>query len=356
MRLLKDRVVEQLRRTRRLRGCNTPPVDGVDCCLLDPGPQGYRAGRISDARIFEALADGCKADGRIGWSHAAVGYALQVLRKGGPLMRVGRLDLPGLAKATLFSVSRDQSLEAKEARLDPDSLGLLLLGGALAFLGGHRVGDARLEFFLVPPAPLEAYEELHAIAVHGGLDRGLGAKVAWLLSQLPLSLEPALLAATAWQILEAGARAEQLRRGALASGRLVLNRLSGAARRPMLVEGLSLSDALLHVFSEHSLRLLLALTAAARGLPDTGQLRLRQAAEAALAACVDDMSREALSPCGFHVYRCARELRTFADRLADALKRGVKIRDGGRVLELAEKLVSSIAGDLGRRCRGQGLV
>ncbi|MEB3787975.1 MAG: hypothetical protein GSR78_04375 [Desulfurococcales archaeon] len=296
-----SRIVSSLKRENR-SGCPVPPVGGVDCCMLDRGPSLYTSGASDLKLLREAGFTRCpyitaKGEESVSWVHAAVSYALRVMEEG-PLGGRAEHGIPGLAKVTVFSSVRGSGVrrEAKNIRVDLDALGTVLLGGALAYLGSHRMSESggdRLEFLLVPDRPGFEYKVFRDIASADGLGGNLAARAAMLVSGLGVGVEQALSVSLAILLNK---HRDMLR------GVGVEDRVVGSARlytvssgqRPMLRGGLPLSTVVYKAYSWSLLGRLAEAASYARRIRGGDKAR---AFSSALAECMNDMFLQASAPC-----------------------------------------------------------
>ena len=303
--------------------CPRPTVSAgewsIDCSRLDRGPSLYQLGSKSDAAILQGagltacayVTRACKAT--VAWTHAAVSYALEVIRRGGPIGGGASLEVPWLARASLFSRIRSVRgpSEAKGARIDADTLGTILLGGALSYLGSWRVDSGRqaseLEFYVLPDYPSRAYRVLRQIAASGGIRDNLAAKAVRLLRELSVSYEQALAVSVASQVYSHAAIAR--RAGvevdeALAAGKLYTVQ---PGRRAQVRAGVPLTNVLLRVYSEETLRSLDIFVSQATRVRDR---EAGNAARNAASECVNSLFMQALSGGSGDLYLrdCARAL------------------------------------------------
>ncbi len=252
--------------TRRKGKCHTITLDRhrIECTRLDKGPNLYQAGNKSDLKnLTSAGLDQCKyvtqkCDETVAWTHAAVSYAVRVIENEGPLNGPAAYDIPWLARATLFTKIRSirGAAEAKEKRIDIDTLGTILLGGALSYLGTHSIADQRLEFYILPDYPSTAYKVLRQIAAIDGITGNLAAKIARLAGEISVSLEQALTFSTASLIHKHAAIAQKAGVDvdeALASGKLYMVQ---PGRRAQVRAGIPLTNIILHSYDEATIRAL----------------------------------------------------------------------------------------------------
>jgi len=236
----------------------------IKCTSLDRGPNLYQAGKKSDRRTLKAAGlTTCKyytskCDEGVAWVHAAVSYACMVLSRGGPLGGGARYDIPWLARATLFSKIRSVrgTSEARTKTIDIDTLGTVLLGGALSYLGRHRLGDSDIEFYVLPDYVSEAYRALREIAALDGITGNLAARVANTVKNLGAGFEQALALATATLASKHEARAQEMGvdvNEALASGKLYTIQ---SGQRVQVRAGVPLPNALLKAYTPETLKAL----------------------------------------------------------------------------------------------------
>ncbi len=305
--------------------CRLEPVHGIDCCKLDRGPTLYTSG-ISDSKILrDAGLDKCmypaaKGGPRVAWTHAAVSYAVMVLERGEPL-RGGDYRAPNLAKASLFTNVRGVGVatESKEIRVDLDAMGTVLLGGAIAFLGSHRLGhDERLEFFLLPDSPTATYSVLRSIMA-GKTTGNLAGRVSRLIRDFNVGFEQALALITASLLYENEEKVSKLGVGRLsASGRLYTvspgqrRQKRQKPQRPMIRSGTPLSTLLYEAYEKDTISAFNWFTNAAEAASRSRRDRIDKGV---VASCLNYLYLQAQSPCatGF-MYDCARILAELSRR------------------------------------------
>ncbi len=245
------------------QGCQGPSfsVGGlvIDCCRIDRGPSVYAMGKRIDVEVFRragldkcyySLTGGRRRGGgpTIGWAHAAISYALKVLGKGGPLGSKPEYDVPWLAKASLFGKTRSMAgaREAKAIQVDVDSLGTILLGGSLAYLGSHRVtgagGGETVEFYVIPDYVSDTYRVLREVSVYQGIRDNLASRLARLVSELQVGVEQALALSYGSLLVEQSQLVTGIGAGRLlAAGKLYIVE---SGRRPQVRDGVPLTDIL----------------------------------------------------------------------------------------------------------------
>ncbi len=197
-----------------VKGCKPKTVGPIDCCSLHSGPRLYTAG-VKDSALLEkagftsCMATTRKGQARVSWNHAAVSYAEKVVEKGGPLGG-STGDLPWLAKATLFSKIRGAGggFEPPRRRgragqapgYTRDTLGSILLGGALSLVYVWNLKGASREIFLVPDFVNRNYHDLRSLVVGSDWRRGVMNYAARIASELPVSFEVAVAVALATEL------------------------------------------------------------------------------------------------------------------------------------------------------------
>ena len=317
----------------------------IDCCRLDTGPRLYSFGKKRDADVLlRAGLDDCYTIGekgakRVTWTGGAMSYARRLLERGGPLG--GRAeDLPTLAKATLFSRYKTPTgyVNAEKIPVDLDTLGTVLLGGVLAFLG--RQGAT--EYYLLPSAPVGGYRLIADL-----LRIATSPRPYLIARELPVGLEAALSLELSYRILNGEARIDLA--GSVISRSRVL--VVDAGRRPLVLGSIPLTLLPARVFGASSLdRLLqLAVQSLRAGNGSTG---LRDAAAGCLRAAVAFSS----NPCGDEtLLACIRDLARLysgSDRLPAQARRLVR----GLVPSLSRDMDRALGGctgcAAGPRCRG----
>jgi len=345
------------------RRCDGARVRGFDCCRLHRGPSLYSAGRrgtVGGARYagdYLALAQAGLArcpyttsQGKqtLAWVHAAVSYADLVLERGAPLGGSAS-ELPWLAKATLFG-----KLRAPGGGRRPrsggwgslDTLGSILLGGSLAFLGSQRLGKqgGSAEFLLVPDAPHPGYAVLRDLLLAGGVSSSAPVRAARLASDYPVSLEVALAVELASEL------ASRLGPASEAAYLLEAARLESAAtlvtvspqQRPLVRGSLPLTTIVYRAFRPGSVRLLLRLARLARGAAAQKAL---QGLRDLVGGCVNSVFLQAMAGrWGDHLAGCVRGLTAAAQQA-----RRKRLEELAGVMEA---LASSLAGDYRALARG----
>ncbi len=297
-------IVKALRYDRRSSaGCSVPPVGGIDCCTLDRGPSLYTSGASDLKTLSKAGLTACPyitSQGKqsVSWVHAAVSYAVRVIENGGPIGGSGVYEIPSLAKVTVFSNVRGARVkkEAKTIKAGLDELGTVLLGGALSYLGSHRLsekGGERLEFLLVPDRPSYEFKVFRNIASTDGISGNLAARAAALVSELGVGVEQAFSLAVAILL----GRHQELLRGLGSEDRVV-----GSARlytvssgqRPMLRGGLPLSTIIYRTYSRELLNALNGTVWYARRVRGG---KAHEALGSALRECISGLFLQASAPC-----------------------------------------------------------
>ncbi len=293
------------------RNCRGPTLAGVDCCSISGGPTLYTSGS-NDKKILEnaGLAE-ChivkEARGRgkpgltVGWTHAAVSYALKVLEDrvdGGER----RYDLPMLAKSSLFSRSRGYTgvWETRNYKVSLHELGTTLLGGAIAYLGRQRVSEGgdrggSIEFYLLPDRPSGEYRALASLASMGSLGGNLAARAARL-ARTGVSLEAAISLAFAVMVDMYRSKLSGLNPALVAGSARVY--MVGTGQRPMIRGGIPISPAFYQAYTSPTIRRLYNIATNAGG-------SLKDAA----VNCINKLFLQAQSgPHGDYILDCARTL------------------------------------------------
>ncbi|MEB2835839.1 MAG: hypothetical protein GSR80_001080 [Desulfurococcales archaeon] len=311
------------------RKCKPTQVAGIDCCKLHRGPKLYTAGASDYTLLRSAGFTRCAystSTGKesIAWSHAAVSYAAMVLDSGGPLGGAAK-GLPWLAKSTVFGKvrvaggGRQAGGRRSGSQVSLDTLGSVLLGGAIAFLWSQRVGRDNLEFYLVPDAVHRGYAALRELMVGRGLRDGVAYRAARLASELPVSIEVALALALAVELAEHYKPAREL------AAYTEVEELERAAtvvtvtpqQRPMVRSTIPLTSILYAAYDGTTLREVLALAWASRGAP-RGLEGLRDA----VGGCINAMFLQAMhARDSDHLSGCIRSLAALADA---AHRRGLR--------------------------------
>ncbi len=329
-------------------------VSGINCCDLDAGPKFYVAGTSDYLVASNAGLDICKYRNSKGeyttaWTHSALSYALKVIEEGGPLGGEKKYAIPILAKSTLFSGVRGaKRVEVKELYIDIDTLGSILLGGAIAFLGRQKPysgGNQKpLEFYVIPDTPNGYYSLMRSIAATGGLQANIAAFASTLSRELNTSLEVGLMLALARRLYEYGRKASEFGRSASASARVFT--VTVGKNRPMVRGGLPLSLVMYESYSESTIKLLSALSFTAikakgrRG--GGGEVNL----DTVVSNCIEGLYLQTLSPCnGDYVYNCTRDLLMASS--TDKLDNDTV----GMMRALIDRLVYDYRKRIARRCR-----
>jgi len=317
------------------RNCRGSTLAGIDCCSISGGPTLYTSG-ANDRKILEraGLVD-CHVvkeakKGRtgqiIGWTHAAISYAVKVLQSEVDGER-REYDLPMLAKASLFSRSRGYtgSWETKNYKATLHELGTTLLGGAIAYLGRQRVSEGgdrggSIEFYLLPDRPSEEYRALASLASMGSLGGNLAARAARL-ARTGVSLEAAISLSFA---VMAGMYSSKLSglNPALVAGSARIY-MVGTGQRPMIRGGIPISPAFYTTYTSPTIRRLYNIATNAGN-------NLKNAA----VNCVNKLFLQAQSgPYGDHIIDCARELEGAISALKDKEAREDLVGEARRLLE-----------------------
>lgn len=343
-------IVDALTQRRPISGCRSEArIHGVDCCTLNPGPQLYAAGGKYESAIFidaglTAYSIEVRGKKQVRWTHAALSYAAIVAGKRGPVGG-GSYDIPWTAKATLFSKRRAPLPGIGKVRhaVDIDTLGTILLGGALSYLGRYRAGAADIEYYLVPEYPSEGYARIRAIASLGGVgvssDSNLAGIITWLTSGLSVSFEAALAAGVAAKIAQAAVDAEKLdREGVAGTTRLVTIR---PQQRPMVTGSSPLTLSVALSFSGDTVSTALSLAgsvmAQMRRAPE-GLL----GAEHAVSRCINALFLQSQDPCWTdHLVECVRELDALSASARGPVA-GLSARLKGLLVRDYERLVSEV--------------
>ena len=338
-------IVRGLAQKRPISGCKSETrIHDVDPCMLNPGPQLYAAGGKYESVIFTnagltTYSVEVKGKTQVRWTHAALSYAALVAKKGGPIGG-GSYEIPWTAKATLFSKMRAPSPGIGRARhsVDIDTLGTILLGGTLSYLGRYRAGAADIEYYLVPEYPSEGYARIRAIASLGGVGvsstSNLAGIITWLTSNLSVSFEAALATAVAAKVAEAAEDAEKLdREGIAGTTRLVTIR---PQQRPMVTGSSPLTLSVALSFNSDTIDTTLKLAGSIMAQARRNAEGL-QGAEHAVSRCINALFLQSQDPCWTdHLVECVREL--------DALSTTAR----GPVAGLSAKLKGLLARDYER--------
>ncbi len=311
------------------RNCRGPTLEGVDCCSISGGPTLYTSG-ANDRKILEkaGLVD-ChivrKSERTIGWTHAAISYALKVLQgrinDGEP-----RYDLPMLAKASLFSRSRGYTgtWETKNYKVTLHELGTTLLGGAIAYLGRQRISEGgdrggNIEFYILPDRPSQEYRALASLASAGSLGGNLAARAARL-ARTGVSLEAAVSLAFAVMARMYADRLSGLNPALVAGSARIY--MVGTGQRPMIRGGLPISPAFHQTYANTTIRRLYNLATNARD-------SLKDAA----VNCVNKLFLQAQAgPYGDYIVDCARSLEGALSSLKDREATGDLAEEARRLL------------------------
>jgi len=351
------RTVQRIARLIRAQGrrgsrasCRVISVTDVsiDCCSLDRGPRLYRAGSRGDYGLLRQLVSAitsassrgdygllrsvdlnlCTRPGKrgeaIAWVHAAISYAVKVLQNNGPLG--GKIsDLPWLAKATLFSKARlagpGTQPGLRTAGLTLDSLGTVLLGGAIAYAGAETIGERRetLEFYIIPDTVAEVYITLRDLMIGTGVLDSTLIRAARLAKTFPVSLEAAASLVLAVSIAERYGSLEQLSSAQLAE----VEQLDKSAlvvtvtpqQRPLVRSAVPLTTALYFQYNSRTLRLMLkvAQQLAQQVMAD----RELSGAADVVGVCINTLLLHVYSQDASHLAHCIRGLESIAVSLED---------------------------------------
>ncbi|NPA96601.1 MAG: hypothetical protein GXO32_03245 [Crenarchaeota archaeon] len=287
----------------------------LECTRLDRGPNLYQAGKKSDYRTLQTAGlNVCKyinqkCQDTVAWIHAAVSYALLVLEKGGPIGGEPEYDILWLARATLFTMIRNVkgAVEAKDKKINIDTLGTVLLGGAISYLGSQKVSDQQLEFYVLPEYVSRAYRALRQIAAVGGITSNLAAKVADLTRNLSVSFEQAVALATAVFTIKYAHIATKLGISigeALGSGKLYTIQ---TGNRAQVRAGVPLSNLLREAYRGHTLEKLDWFVGEALR---QGDKDAASAAKNAASTCIHSLFLQALAGVSGELYLkdCMRDL------------------------------------------------
>lgn len=332
------RTVQRIARLIRAQGrrgsrasCRVISVTDVsiDCCSLDRGPRLYRAGSRGDYGLLRSVdLNLCTRPGKrgeaIAWVHAAISYAVKVLQNNGPLG--GKIsDLPWLAKATLFSKARlagpGTQPGLRTAGLTLDSLGTVLLGGAIAYAGAETIGERRetLEFYIIPDTVAEVYITLRDLMIGTGVLDSTLIRAARLAKTFPVSLEAAASLVLAVSIAERYGSLEQLSSAQLAE----VEQLDKSAlvvtvtpqQRPLVRSAVPLTTALYFQYNSRTLRLMLkvAQQLAQQVMAD----RELSGAADVVGVCINTLLLHVYSQDASHLAHCIRGLESIAVSLED---------------------------------------
>ncbi|MCE4624523.1 MAG: hypothetical protein F7C35_01480 [Desulfurococcales archaeon] len=293
----------------------------IVCNRLDRGPRLYQLGSKSDfAIIRNAQLDLCKyvtqkCDKTVAWTHAAVSYALKVLEMEGPLNGPPEYEIPWLARATLFSKVRSVrgTVDAKGKLIDVDTLGTILLGGALSYLGSQRLdaggrGQAsEVEFYILPDYPSKEYRVLRQISAAEGITGNIAARTVRLLRELTVSFEQALALSIAVAVYRHAGIAQKAGvniDAALSSGKLYSVQ---PGQRAQVRVGLPLTNVLLHSYERGTINSLEWFIDEALRQKDK---EARNAAKNAASTCLNSLFLQAVSGASGDLYLrdCARDL------------------------------------------------
>ena len=315
---LVEKALEQIRTAlatqRGPRDCQGPILNGLSCCHLDGGPKLYGNDKDIKTAIIQSTSFKCnystpRGDKLAGWTHLAVSYALEVIDKDGPLNEPNSLTVPLLAKASLFSRLRGVGIktEKKKVKNNIDTLGTVLLGGALSYLGRFnlsRKGQDQAEFFLLPDKPSETYNILREIAALQGLSGNLAAIATTIIKEIGVSAEAAISLALALLLYRNKERVEEIGAPTLVYN-TKLYTVSPGANRPMVRGGIPLSLIFYQTYSERTLKQLQSLLylAGTRKLDE----QTRKDLQSALATCIHSLYLQAQNPChGEFMVDCSR--------------------------------------------------
>ena len=335
-------------------GCEN--LMGVDCCMLHRGPSLYAAGKrgvvggqkatgdyyiMLAAGLGKCLYTTGRGKKTVAWTHAAVSYVYEATSRGSPLGG-GIIDLPWLAKATLFGKTRVSGGGSKGGprsvvRPTVDTLGSILLGGSISFLWGQRLGDSTIEFYLVPEAVSEGYSTLRDLMLKQGITGGSIARASRLASDYPVSLEVALALTLASDLARRFGPAKKL-----ASLRQVeeLERTATIVtltpqQRPMVRSAIPLSTL---VYASYSDRSIYSMLDAARYATTPGVSRNLQGIREVIGGCINHMLLQALHRrYSDHLSMCIRNLVTAMEQ---ASNKGLS-----EFSQLLSRLARSLASD-----------
>ncbi len=333
--IARDAIVSFLRLNKKPRGCESVNVpEGIDdCCLIDSGPKSYAAGGVYEGTVFtKAFSTGdnpplCSvkvptAKGvttRSEWVHAAISYATLVIQKGGPLRGGKEFELPWLAKATLFGKARETySSSKKRVKIDLDTLGTILLGGALSYLGRFRLGQEGVEFYIIPDSPNKEYATLRNVVAAGGLVQGPSSNIAgisaWVANNFAVSLEVAFSLALAVRIFHANITTSALEQKGVELSAKIYN--IKPQRRPMVTGSVPLS---LNIAKAYDLRTIVGLLSFARRILGNKEA-LQKGAASVVSNCLNALYLQSLSPCWTsYLTECVRELDSISATLSGAV-------------------------------------
>jgi len=283
----------------------------INCTSLDRGPNFYQAGGKSEKSMLKAAGlTKCKYyyyDSKkkecvesIGWVHAAVSYACKVIEKGGPLGGEAKYNVPRLAMASLFSVNKIRNIidfaNSDGKMINVDTLGTVLLGGALSYLGKYTLKSGSddkktLEFYIIPDYVSRSYRALRQITALGGVKENLARKAINTAENLGVGFEQALALVTASLVLKHVAEARRTGvdiDNVLASGKLYTIQ---PEKRPQVRAGVPLPNVLLKAYSPETLEVLdWFVSKALYAVGDIGS-QVRSAA----ATCVNNLFLQAVS-------------------------------------------------------------
>lgn len=315
---LVEKALEQIRTSlvtqRAPRDCQGPILNGLSCCHLDGGPKLYKHDKDVKTAIMQSTSFKCNystsSDNRIAkWTHLAVSYALEVINKDSPLNEPKDLTVPLLARASLFSRLRGVGIktETKKVRNNIDTLGTVLLGGALSFLGRFnlsRKGQDQAEFYLLPDKPSETYNILREIAALQGLSGNLAAIAIGIIKEIEVSIEAAISLALALLLYRNKERVEAIGAPSLVYD-TKLYTVSPGANRPMIRGGIPLSLIFYQTYTEKTLKQLQSLLYLAGSQKLDKQTR--RDLQSALSTCIHSLYLQAQNPChGEFMVDCSR--------------------------------------------------
>ncbi|GAB6148793.1 hypothetical protein [Stetteria hydrogenophila] len=336
-------LISSLTVARRVKGECTDTVRGINCCLLHSGPTLYRIGS-GDARLlasagFTACPYTTSAGKKtVAWNHAAVSYADAVLSRGAPLGGQAR-DLPWLAKATIFGKVRTtgggSDWKKRRAEATLDTLGSILLGGAVSFLWRGRIGDSTLEAYLTPDSVNTEFGRLRDVMLFKGLQDSTVARAARLVNTYPVSFEVAVSIALAEDLVDNLGSAEQLAYGEAASlERAASLVMVEAQMRPMVRSSTPLSTVVYYTFGRNGRTVKSVMRLASTATRYANKVNgLRDAVGGCLAAIY---LQAASLGAADHLSHCLRNLRSAADQA-----RANDLTDLAESIEWAIRLLAS---------------
>lgn len=333
-------MIQGLQLSKPIKDCKSTIIQGIDCCKLHRGPSLYRAGKVYRKKgvgdygllysvgLKDCMYKSLKGKDVVAWNHAALSYINEVLTKNAPLKRPVE-DLPWLAKATLFSKVRGLGSNAgkKKNIYDLDVLGSVLIGGSLSFLWNQRIGESRIEFYLITDTINEMFINLRSLIFQKGFEKNMIARTAKIINNIPIAPEIAIALTLASELADKYGSAKQitsfteiveLERAAS------IMLLTPQQNRPMMRSIIPLTTLIYFSYSDATIKTLIDLS-----------LQTDKDLRDILGKCINAMYLQALHTRNAdHLATCIRDIKTLVTNLSETKGEIDKVKKLRRLFKL----------------------